>query len=276
MAALLLQPARKGPWRATEDYGGRTNSHEGDSTVSDYTVETEHARLDTVAQTYSTRRGFNRPLIEYGFNTLQRYFTGGSCLEMGSADGTMTQLLVDHFAQLTVIEGSEKYCGIVAELMRSRPEVSVVHTLFEEFQPEQPFQTIVASHVLEHVEDPVAVMRRVRDWTADDGVFLPMVPNAHSFNRLMGVKMGMIETPDELVEGDHAVGHRRVYTLDSFTADLEAAGWKVRETGGVMFKPLSNAQIDEWYTPEMIEACYQLGNDFPQNAGDIFAVCDPA
>ena len=46
--------------------------------------------------------------------------------------------------------------------------------------------------------------------------------------------------------------------------------------GGVFMKPLSNGQIEEHWTDEMIEAFFELGQEFPENAAEIFAVAELA
>ena len=77
----------------------------------------------------------------------------------------------------------------------------------------------------------------------------------------------------ELNERDHAVGHRRVYVMQTLIDDIEKAGLTVHHTGGVFIKPLSNAQIESTWTKEMIEGFYQLGKDLPELTAEIFAVC---
>jgi hypothetical protein len=44
--------------------------------------------------------------------------------------------------------------------------------------------------------------------------------------------------------------------------------------GGVYFKPLSNQQIQDHWDERMLEGFYELGKDFPENAADIFAICE--
>ena len=240
------------------------------------TNTSEDQRLEDIAANYSAFEGFNKAIIDYGFRSIQEHFHGASCLELGTADGVMTRQLASAFDDLTSIDGSQRYAELIAEQLGPEfPGLTVIHTLFEDFQPDRRFDTVIAAHILEHVDDPVAVARRALDWVAPGGKLLVLVPNAHSFNRLLGVKMGMIQTPDELVEGDHAVGHRRVYTPATLHADLTAAGWDIACTSGVLFKPLSNAQMYESYTHEMLEGCWLLGKDFPDNAGDILCVCTP-
>jgi 2-polyprenyl-3-methyl-5-hydroxy-6-metoxy-1,4-benzoquinol methylase len=238
---------------------------------------TEQERLADIATTFSSHEGFNRSVIEYGFRSLQPLLRGRRCLEMGSADGAMTHLLAGAVEQLVSIDGSEAFANAIRDELGPRfPGLEAVHTLFEDYEPDEPFDTIVAAHVFEHVDDPVAIARRALPWVAPGGALIVIVPNAHSFNRLLGVEMGMIATCDELVAGDLAIGHRRVYTPAGLEADLAAAGWRVVLRTGVFFKPVSNAQMLEMFTPEMVAGCWELGRKFPDNAGDILCVCEPA
>ena len=52
------------------------------------------------------------------------------------------------------------------------------------------------------------------------------------------------------------------------------AGLNVIKMGGVFFKPLSNQQIQEQWTDEMIQGFYELGKDFPEYAADLYVVCE--
>ena len=55
--------------------------------------------------------------------------------------------------------------------------------------------------------------------------------------------------------------------------DIETAGLKIIQTGGVFFKPLSNQQIEQNWTEEMIQGFYELGKDFQENAAELYAIC---
>jgi len=85
--------------------------------------------------------------------------------------------------------------------------------------------------------------------------------------------MGILDNPCQLNSRDHALGHRRVYTPSTLKTQIEQSGLKVLEIGGVFFKPLSNGQIQENWTEEMIQGFYELGKDFPELAAEIYAVC---
>lgn len=233
-------------------------------------TQEETARVEQAANWYTTKQlDFDRRLVGFRFRSMLPYVTGSNILELGSGDGVMTALLADQFAKVTVIEGSKHLLDVIPD----RPNLSKVHTLFEEFRPEQPFDAIIMEHVLEHVEDPVGILRMATPWLAPDGVIVVGVPNAHSFHRLAAVKMGLLGDIHELNARDHEVGHRRVYDWSSLRADIEASGLQVAHMDGVFFKPLSNGQIDQHWTDQMIEGFYELGKDFPENAAEITAIC---
>lgn len=226
-------------------------------------------RIESLSEWYvKDQLNFDRILISYRYQTIRDYFKKGIGLEMGSGDGVMTAMLKDHFEQLDIVEGSSSLLKIIPEY----PNVKKYCALFEEFEPPQKYDTIIIEHVLEHLEKPIDVLIKTKSWLKPDGVAIIGVPNAKSFHRLAAVKMKLLRSEYELNERDKALGHYRVYDWDSLRQDIEQAGYKIKHQGGVFFKPVSNKQIEETWTPEMIEGFYQLGKDFQENAAEIFVV----
>lgn len=235
-------------------------------------MSSERTRVEASADWYLTEQlDFDKQLIRFRYLTLKPHLCGRDGLELGPAEGEMTQFLMRHFARLTVVDGSAELLARIPDA----PHLTKVHALFEEFEPPQRYDTVVLEHVLEHVEDPVGLLRRVSPWASPDGRILVGVPNAHSIHRLVAVKMGLLNAPTELNPRDHALGHRRVYSQGTFIRDIEAAGLRVLHTGGVFFKPLSNQQIQDHWTQQMIDGFYELGKDFPEYAAELYAVCAP-
>ena len=212
---------------------------------------------------------FDRKLIHYRYKTIKKHIKGPFGLELGSAEGEMTQYLIDDFEHLTSVDGSNE----LLKLIPYYENHTKIHSFFEDYKPEKKFNTIIMEHILEHVDNPIEIMQLAKKWLEEDGVMLLGVPNALSIHRLVAVKMGLLKTPDELNARDHALGHQRVYSMTTFLKDIEKAGLKVIEKGGVFFKPLSNAQIENNWNEEMIEGFYELGKDFPENAAELYVVC---
>ncbi len=231
----------------------------------------ELKRVSNVSDWYLKEQlDFDKRLIRFRYETLKPYCNGPEGLELGPAEGRMTQFLFQCFERLTVVEGA----ATLLEMIPDFPNVIKVHSLFEEFEPDRKYNTIIMEHILEHVDQPVPLMRRIKQWLAPQGKMLLGVPNGNSIHRLAAVKMGLLKQPCELNQRDRAQGHRRVYTPETFKKDIEAAGIRVIKLGGVFFKPLSNQQIQDHWTDEMIQGFYELGKDFPNHAADIYAVCE--
>lgn len=230
----------------------------------------EHERVESLSDWYLKEQlDFDKRLIRFRYETIKPKLAGKRGLELGPAEGEMTQFLINDFEQLTIVEGS---ADLLAQIPQ-RENLIKVHALFEEFQPEQPFDSIILEHVLEHVDDPVGLLGRVKKWLTPNGKLFLGVPNGNSIHRLVAVKIGLLDNPCQLNSRDHSLGHRRVYTPETFRADIEKSGLKVLEMGGVYFKPLSNGQIQEHWSEEMIQGFFELGKDFPEHAAEIYAVC---
>ena len=230
----------------------------------------EKTRVEDVSNWYIEEQlNFDKRLIGFRYKTLRPHLYGTFGLELGPAEGQMTQFLKNDFKSLTVVDGA----SALLDLIPNYPNLIKVHSLFEDFNPKIKFDTIIMEHILEHVEQPVELLLKIKNWLTPKGKILLGVPNGNSIHRLAATKMGILKYPCELNPRDLAQGHRRVYTGKTFRADIEAADLKVFELGGVFFKPLSNKQIQDNWTEEMIEGFYDLGKDFPEYAADIYAVC---
>ena len=229
----------------------------------------ERIHLARIAADSWYSKGLNARVLEYCGRVFSRYWKGRRCLEMGPAEGVVTPLLYRTFPELTLVEGAEPFCR---ELSARFPGAAVVHSLFEEFSPPGRFDTIVLGHVLEHVEHPVEVLRRAAGWLAPGGVICGAVPNARSLHRQAAVMLGMLESEFSFNATDLHHGHRRIYSPETFRADFLAAGLRVDVFGGYWLKPLSNAQMEQSWTPEMVGAFLQLGERYPDIAGVIYVV----
>jgi len=234
--------------------------------------ETEHGRVEAIAAWYSNEQlDFDKRMIRFRYESIRPHFVGPRGLEMGPADGQMTRFLLNDFEELTLVEGVQALLDQIPD----HPSIVKVRSLFEEYEPERTFDTLVMDHILEHVEEPVPLLERAREWVSAEGRLVVGVPNGDSIHRLAAVKMGMLEHQCDLNDRDRALGHRRVYTPSTLRDALESAGLIVDVIGGTYFKPVSGQQIQDTWTEDMIRGFRDLGKDFPENAAEIYAVCRP-
>lgn len=235
------------------------------------TLTAEEKRLKQLSPQFSSQEGFNGFLVTRRYQYLTQFFRGTSCLELGSADGQGTKILAKHFDHITAVDGSQEYIDLINTIQPEK--ITGVCSLIETLDLSDTFDTLICAHVLEHVSDPVEIMSYARKFMDKNSVFIVDVPNANSLHRLAGVRLGHLKSTTELHEGDLRIGHRRVYTPETLRMDIERAGLKTERIGGMFIKPLSNAQISEQWDPKLIEAYFELGDEYPDIASEIYAVC---
>jgi 2-polyprenyl-3-methyl-5-hydroxy-6-metoxy-1,4-benzoquinol methylase len=229
----------------------------------------EKNRLGAIAADSWYLRPTNARMIEYCARIFARFIRGGRILELGPAEGVMTPHLAALAESLTLVDGAASFCD---QLRQRFPKAEVVNSLFEEFAPSRQFDSIVLGHVLEHVADPVQILKLVRQWLAPSGRILAAVPNARSLHRQAAVVMGLLPFEEAMNEADIHHGHRRVFNPETFRQSFTQAGLSIEVFGGYWLKPVSNRQIEDSWTPEMLLAFMQLGERYPDIAGEIYVI----
>jgi len=214
----------------------------------------------------------------YMIKSFLPFFQQGNLLELGSHKGQVTERLVPHFDDITCVEASDVAAKEAAEKLGDK--VKIVTSLFEDVKLPVKYNNIVMTHVLEHIDDPVKVLKRVNDeWLADGGKFFLVCPNANAPSRQIAVKMGIISHNSAVTPAEKAHGHNITYTLDTLERDAKAAGLKVTYRSGIFFKALANFQWDKLLqtdiiSDEYLEGCYELGQQYPDLCSSILLVCE--
>ena len=174
---------------------------------------------------------------------------GESVIEMGWGSGLIAQALFDAGRAIVVVEGSAYFCDTATNF-----GIPNRHSMFEDYMPEGRYDCVIASFILEHIADPVGLLKRIRGWTDK---LIVVVGNANSYHRQIAVKMGLQPHLDSLSERDKTVGHVRVYSKDTIYGDLLAAGWVPCQRRGLGFKPLPNSMLAQ-LPPDVAKTMMQM------------------
>lgn len=214
----------------------------------------------------------------YMIKSFEPFLRTGNLLELGSYQGAFTKRLKEHFSQVTCIEASDEAILIAKQVVGN--DVKIINTLFETAELFENYDNIVMTHVLEHLDNPVLVLKRINDeWLSNTGRFFLVCPNANAPSRQIAVKMGLISHNSAVTPAEEKHGHRITYTLDTLERDAKAAGLKVIHRSGIFFKALANFQWDmllktDIISPEYLDGCYELGHQYPDLCSSIFLVCE--
>jgi SAM-dependent methyltransferase len=206
------------------------------------------------------------------------FFKKGNMLELGSFKGDFTRRFLPYFDDITCVEASDEAVKIAKNEFGNK--VKFINALFETAKLPARYDNIILTHVLEHLDDPIGVMKRINDeWLTETGRFFLVCPNANAPSRQIAVKMGLITHNDAITPAEKEHGHRITYSLDTLERDAKAAGLNVVHRSGIFFKALANFQWDKLLgtdiiSKEYLEGCYQLGQVYPDLCSSIFLMCE--
>ena len=203
----------------------------------------------------------------------------GNSLELGSFKGDFTWKLKEQLGSVECVEASAQ---AIQEFKKrsSLNDVVCHHSLFEEFKTANKYENIFLTHVLEHIDDPKALLETIKnEWLSDNGRFFLVCPNANAPSRQIAVRMGLISHNAAVTDAEKAHGHNATYSFDTLERIIREAGLKVTVRKGVFFKCLANFQWDRVIAQDIVskdylDACYELGEIYPDLCSSIMLVCE--
>ncbi len=234
---------------------------------------------------------YNGHIARYKMMSILELARGDKLLDLACGDGTITELLAPQFKVVVGVDAAERH---LSEARKRVPQGQFYHSLIEDFETDERFDTIILSDLLEHVEDPVVVLKKAASLLSESGVVISHVPNSNAINRKIAVTMGTLKYLEELSPFDlNIAGHRRYYNMVTLRKDFEQAGLSIRKEGGIFLKMLSTPQMDwllangpwqsghgwgrsdqpdgDWAT-RFCDACYEIGKERPEDCNLIY-VC---
>jgi len=219
---------------------------------------------------------FDGVVRRYLLKAVARHFSlGGTALELGCYRGDMTEQILAWFPRVTVVEASSDLAQVVRGRFAAR--VDVITSTFEEAKLPTSYDNVFLVHTLEHLDEPIAVLERIRGWLSPAGRLFVAVPNANALSRQIAVKMGLVEFGAAVTPAEAAHGHRRTYSMDVLLSHLRRAGLRIVDYGGVVLKPLANFQFDRALSEGIVseaylDACDELARTYPDLSASVFAV----
>ena len=187
-----------------------------------------------------------------------------SLLELGLGHGITTDIFSSYFKRHVVIDASS---AVIANFRKRYPasKVEIVESYFETFNTLERFDVIVLGYILEHVEDPVLILKHFRKFLSLGGRMFVTVPNAEVLNRRLGQLAGMLPDISQLSEHDLLLGHKRYYTVQSLKKDVEDAGYSIKSIEGIYLKPITTSQMLSLnLDARVIQALCQIAIEFPE------------
>ncbi len=199
-------------------------------------------------------------------------------LSLGIGHEVVTRRLVGEIGRsletYTIVEGS---ASIIERFQAGAPPaVHVVHDRFENFTPAAPPHAVEMGFVLEHVDDPEALLRRYQAFVPAGGTIFIAVPNAASLHRRLGHAAGLLDSLYRLSPYDLELGHKRYFDVTSLSRLVTTCGLRIATIQGLQLKPFSTSQMASLgLAREVQQALYTVGSDYPELCNAIYLEACP-
>ena len=214
-------------------------------------------------------KGCNGYTTAYSYKIFKKNSISGSVLELGPAEGVMTDKIVKDFKNVSIVEASLKFCDL---LKKKYKDLTVHNSLFENFKSRKKYNNIILGHVLEHVINPGKLLKNLKKLLMPNGIIFCAVPNARSLHRQAAVILKLLKNEYQLNVSDKHHGHRRVYNPETLRNEFLESGYEIINFGGYWIKTLSNKQVEKSHSMKMIDAFMFLGERYPDIAAEIYVV----
>jgi len=137
----------------------------------------------------------------------------GRVLELGAGVGTFSLALLQTADHVVAVEPSDRGSATLIAATRDNDQVTAVHGYATDAAHLAPFDGVVMSNVLEHIEDDEGTLRELFDMVRPGGTIAVYSP---AFDLLMS-------------DFDRAIGHVRRYRKRELVQKFEQAGYEITD-----------------------------------------------
>ncbi|HEY6805802.1 MAG TPA: methyltransferase domain-containing protein [Pyrinomonadaceae bacterium] len=192
---------------------------------------------------YTSGQEFDDVNKQMVIEEIRRFIQPGHMLELGYINNIWTNALLAAGGTVDILEAASNHVEKARADFGDNANVTVHHTLFEDFEPAYKYDTILMSGVIKHLPDDVGFLRHAKEWLKPDGVVIGCTQNSRSFHRRLGTYMGLESRPDAANQRDKEVFNLHQYDRYSWRALFIEAGYEVETVQGVFLKILSTEQM---------------------------------
>jgi 2-polyprenyl-3-methyl-5-hydroxy-6-metoxy-1,4-benzoquinol methylase len=140
---------------------------------TDESVATFYNSRITVCEFLDDPDHYEHPRADWVVSVIE----DGSLLEIGSGNGGMTRLLSAKVERITAFDISRPSLDELEKLRL--PNVRTEQGLVENFQPEERFDWVLMSEVIEHLRKPKETIDQAFEFAAPGGALVLTTPNGH-------------------------------------------------------------------------------------------------
>lgn len=203
----------------------------------------------------------------------------GKLLEVGPGINPLFPFL-GKFDYTVALEPINEIYRWLLESHNNKSNVEIVNSDLEKFiahNNKDRFDMVILSSVLHEIPNPEIILEKIYDILKVGGLFFVVVPNNQSVHRLVGEKIGITKSLNELTETERTLQQYSSYSPKILTNQLENHGFKVIEIATCFIKPLPHAGMQEAIDSSLIsdddlEFLYRISSLLPDFGSEIFGI----
>jgi len=234
----------------------------------------EKAVIEGIAAHYDVAKDFDYFNTKLASRLICPYCLDRNVVEIGSATGEMTEDLLSAAQSVTVIEPSDIYCSNLREKFGDR--ITIINDFIENVEKIRDADVIVMASLLHHLDDPGALIGRLRERINDHTIIIATVPNMASLHRRIGVKTGMLQDVYGTTERNSKFAQPGRFDKLSLSRIFTRNDFEIIECFGYMLKPFSSEQMMRlelgW---DVINALFDLGKEYEDLSSQLFVSARP-
>jgi len=230
--------------------------------------------LDKIAKEYIVEEDYDKINTLLGHTVIQKYLgKNKTVLEVGSADGVMTNLLHKECKVLDVVEPSCVYADKISMIDGVR---HIYNCFLEDIDEPIQYDVVLLMGLLHHIEKPEEFLDTVKKFITPNGIVLATVPNVNSIHRQIGVEMGLLNDVKSSSQRNISFQQFGRFTKDTFLKLFKKSNYEVADNYGYMFKPFSSEMMMKLdLTDAQVNALFAIGRKYQDMCSQLFVAAKP-
>jgi len=200
----------------------------------------------------------------FEFKTIAKFFCGENVLELGSAEHHLTTKVFCKWSKkLTVVDKIDTF-------NEKFENTTIIIDDWFNFNTDEKYTDIIFIHGLEHIENGVELLSKLKNFLDENGRIHIIVPNALSIHRIIGAEMNILVSPYSFTNADKLAEHKKVYDVFKLKRDLKLAKLYPFHIEGIQLKPMTDEVIYKYFSREYVEALHSISFLFNEYCSEIY------
>lgn len=225
--------------------------------------------LEEISNNYSVENDYDSINTRLAFKIFKNDIKRKNVLEIGSADGYMSKMIIEYCNSLDILEPSSNYCSIIKN---QNINVKDIYNCFiEDLDKSLKYDVIIIAGLLHHIENPTIFLNLLKNHLNRNGIVLATVPNVESLHRRIGVKMGILKNEFDSSLRNIQFNQYGKFNLKYFKELFINCEYNIKESYGYMIKPFSSEIMEKLnLNDEQINAMFTIGKEFQEICSQLY------